>query len=51
MAGTATNTGEGPFLPAERKAAGKLIIQYNRGKWNKSEKILKQADMIEIHIG
>ncbi|AGL01069.1 FMN-binding glutamate synthase family protein [Desulfoscipio gibsoniae] len=51
MAGTATNTGEGPFLPEERKAAGKLIIQYNRGKWNKSEDILKQADMIEIHIG
>jgi len=51
MVGTATNTGEGPFLQEERKAAGKLIIQYNRGKWNKSEKILKQADMIEIHIG
>jgi len=51
IAGTATNTGEGPFLPAERKAAGKLIIQYNRGKWSKSDKILKQADMIEIHIG
>lgn len=49
--GTATNTGEGPFLPGERKAAGKLIIQYNRGKWNKSAEILKQADMIEIYIG
>ena len=51
MVGTATNTGEGPFLPGERKAAGKLIIQYNRGRWNKSEEILKQADAIEIHIG
>ncbi len=51
MAGTATNTGEGPFLQAERDTAGKLIIQYNRGKWNKSEAILKQADAIEIHIG
>jgi len=51
MAGTATNTGEGPFLQAERDAAGKLIIQYNRGTWNKSEDILKQADAIEIHIG
>ena len=30
MVGTATNTGEGAFLPAERKAAGKLIVQYNR---------------------
>ncbi|KUO50465.1 MAG: glutamate synthase [Desulfitibacter sp. BRH_c19] len=51
MAGTATNTGEGAYLPAERKSAKKLIIQYNRGKWTKSEKILKQADAIEIHIG
>jgi len=51
IAGTATNTGEGAFLPAERKAAEKLIIQYNRGKWTKSEKILRQADAIEIHIG
>ncbi|WP_243131585.1 FMN-binding glutamate synthase family protein [Desulfallas thermosapovorans] len=51
MAGTATNTGDGPFLAEERKAAEKLIIQYNRGRWNKSERFLKQADMIEIHIG
>jgi glutamate synthase domain-containing protein 2 len=51
MAGIATNTGEGPFLPAERKTAEKLIFQYNRGKWNKSEKILKQADAMEIHVG
>ena len=27
---TATNTGEGPFLPKERKLADKLIIQYPR---------------------
>ncbi len=51
IAGTATNTGEGPFLQGERKAAEKLIIQYNRGKWNKSKDILKQADAIEIHFG
>jgi len=51
IAGTATNTGEGPFLPAERKAADKLILQYNRGKWSKSPQILRQADMIEIHFG
>lgn len=51
LAGTATNTGEGPFLPSERKAAGHLIIQYNRGRWNKESEILKQADMIEIQIG
>ncbi|MHB1418893.1 MAG: FMN-binding glutamate synthase family protein [Bacillota bacterium] len=51
MAGTATNTGEGPFLSSERKAAKYLIIQYNRGNWNKEPEILKQADMIEIQLG
>jgi glutamate synthase domain-containing protein 2 len=51
MAGIAANTGEGAYLAAERRAAEKLILQYNRGKWSKSEKILKQADAIEIHLG
>ncbi|MFZ5646633.1 MAG: FMN-binding glutamate synthase family protein [Bacillota bacterium] len=51
LAGTATNTGEGPFLASERKAARRLIIQYNRGSWNKDPEILRQADMIEIQIG
>jgi glutamate synthase domain-containing protein 2 len=51
MAGTAINSGEGPFLPSERKVANKLILLYNRGYWNKSPKILKQADMIEIQLG
>ncbi|PKM83236.1 MAG: FMN-binding glutamate synthase family protein [Firmicutes bacterium HGW-Firmicutes-14] len=51
MAGTATNSGEGPFLPSERKAAQKWILQYNRGSWNKSDEILSQADAIEIQFG
>lgn len=51
LAGTATNTGEGPFLPSERKAARHLIIQYNRGTWSKEPEILRQADMIEIQLG
>ncbi|MFD1407396.1 FMN-binding glutamate synthase family protein [Kroppenstedtia eburnea] len=51
MAGTATNGGEGPFLPEERKYADKLILQYSRAKWAKDPEILKQADMIEVHIG
>ena len=51
LAGTATNTGEGPFLPSERKAAKNLIIQYNRATWNKEPEILKQTDMIEIQLG
>lgn len=50
-AGTATNSGEGPFLPSERKAARKWILQYNRGDWNKSPDIIKQADAIEIQFG
>jgi glutamate synthase domain-containing protein 2 len=49
--GTVTNSGEGAFLQAERDAASKFIIQYPRGNWNKDEKILKQADMIEIQVG
>jgi len=51
MAGTATNSGEGPFLPEERHYADKMVIQYSRAKWAKDPEILKQADMIEIHIG
>lgn len=51
LAGTATNTGQGPFLPSERKAAKHLILQYNRGTWSKEPDILRQADMIEIQLG
>ena len=51
LAGTATNTGQGPFLPPERKAADRLIIQYNRGSWTKSPAVLRQGDMIEIQVG
>ncbi len=51
VAGTATNSGEGAFLPEERQAAHKMIIQYVRGTWNKSETIFRQADAIEIQLG
>ncbi|MHB9093798.1 MAG: FMN-binding glutamate synthase family protein [Eubacteriales bacterium] len=51
LARTATNTGEGPFLPSERKAADKLVLQYNKGHWNKTDEIIKQADAIEIQFG
>lgn len=51
MAGTAINTGDGPFLKAERESAGKLILQYNRGTWSKTPDILQQADAIEIQFG
>lgn len=51
MAGTATNTGVGPWLAEERKAARRLIVQYGRGAWNKDPRNLKKADMIEIQLG
>jgi len=51
MAGIATNTGEGPFLTAERQAANILIYQYNRGDWGKTPEIMKECDAIEIQLG
>jgi glutamate synthase domain-containing protein 2 len=50
-AGTATNTGSGPFTNWERAAAKHLIVQYPRAKWNHDPGILRQADMVEIQIG
>jgi methylamine---glutamate N-methyltransferase subunit C len=49
--GTATNSGEGPFLPEERACAKYYILQYNSGHWSKEPEILRQADAIEIHLG
>jgi methylamine---glutamate N-methyltransferase subunit C len=51
LAGTATNSGVGPFLQAERDNAKYFILQYNRGFWNKEPEILRQADAIEIQVG
>lgn len=51
QAGTATNTGVGPFLPEERKHTKRLIIQYHRGSWGKDETILRQANAVEIQLG
>ncbi len=50
-AGTATNAGEGGFLPEDRAHAKYLILQYGKAKWSKDPEILKQADAIEIHLG
>ena len=49
--GTATNTGEGGFLPEDRELSKYLILQYGSGHWNKDPNILRQADAIEIHFG
>jgi glutamate synthase domain-containing protein 2 len=51
LAGTSTNTGEGPFLPEERKAAKYLIYQYHRGDWDKTPEIIRQCNAVEIQIG
>lgn len=51
LAGTASNTGEGPMLPLERQAASKLIVQYGRGTWAQRLEALKEADMVEIQLG
>ena len=51
LVGTATNTGNGPYLPAEREAAGLLIIQLTRAGWMREPEILRQADMVEIGLG
>lgn len=50
-AGTATNSGYGPFLQSERDAAKHLILQYSRGEWSKKPEILKKADAVEIQFG
>ena len=51
MAGIAANSGAGPFLPEERKEAGILIYQYNRGNWGKTPEILRNCDAVEIQFG
>lgn len=54
LAGTATNSGEA-YLPAERKAADRLIVQYHRGQWPNNPayrtELLDTADAIEIQLG
>lgn len=51
IAGTAINSGEGPSLVSERKAAKHYILLYDRGERNHDPHIIKQADAIEIQFG
>ena len=51
LAGTAANTGTGPFLPAERAEAKLLVVQVAKSHWMRDPEILKQADMIEVSLG
>lgn len=54
LAGTATNTGES-YLPEERDAATRLIVQHHRGLWPNGTMnrpgLLGHADAIEIQLG
>ncbi|AFM02010.1 MULTISPECIES: FMN-binding glutamate synthase family protein [Desulfitobacterium] len=49
--GTATNSGEGPFLVEERKAAGKFIWQISRYDYGRNPQGIAEADMIEVQMG
>jgi len=49
--GTATNSGEGPFLQEERDEAGKFIWQISRSSWGHSPQGIASADMIEVQMG
>jgi glutamate synthase domain-containing protein 2 len=50
-AGTAANTGSGPYLPEERAAAEKLVVQYTRGEWERGQECYTMADAVEIQFG
>ncbi|SPF40141.1 Conserved region in glutamate synthase family protein [Candidatus Desulfosporosinus infrequens] len=49
--GTATNSGEGPFLKEEREEAGKFIWQISRSTWGHSPQGIAAADMLEVQMG
>ena len=51
LAKTATNTGEGPYLPKERALADRLIVQYPRQPLYRTYEMLRQADAIELQLG
>lgn len=49
--GTAINSGEGPYLPEERNAAGKYIWQVSRSPFGHNSQAIATADMIEVQMG
>ncbi|WP_197079471.1 FMN-binding glutamate synthase family protein [Desulfosporosinus sp. I2] len=49
--GTATNSGEGPFLQIECEEAGKYIWQIGRSSWGHSPQGIAAADMLEVQMG
>lgn len=51
IAGTSANSGNGPFLQEERMLAERYVVQFSRSYWNRCDKVLRQVDMLEIHLG
>lgn len=51
LAGTACNMGKGPLLPAVRREARTLVVQYTGTPWTSNPEVLRQADMVEIWFG
>jgi methylamine---glutamate N-methyltransferase subunit C len=49
--GIPVNSGQGPFLPEERRLASSYVLQFGRWDWNRDPEILRQADMIEVQVG
>ncbi|SFL96331.1 FMN-binding glutamate synthase family protein [Pelosinus propionicus] len=49
---TATNSGEGPFLPEEPGEAGKFVLQICRWSWGgRTNEQITSADMLEVQMG
>lgn len=49
--GTATNSGEGPYLIEERREAGKYIWQVSRTPYGRDTQAIAAADMLEVQMG
>jgi len=49
--GTASCSGEGGMLPAERENAKKYIYEIGTGGFSNRDELLRQADAVEIKIG
>ncbi|MBE3555593.1 MAG: FMN-binding glutamate synthase family protein [Firmicutes bacterium] len=51
QAGTAVNGGLGPFLPEQRHACSRMIVQFGRTQWGQDLIAVRQASMVEIQVG
>lgn len=49
---TLIGSGEGPYLPEERQAAGKYLLQICRWAWGgRTDEQIASADMLEVQMG